>query len=388
MTGSAAIDVVLGLVFVYLLYSLLCSILVEFAAKWLRLRQRMLVRAISRMLDDSKQKSTGLAFLDFIITLFHDLGFFFSPYRERPMVKEFYNHPNIKYLGQDSYNTKPSYLSASSFSLTLIDILRGPSYDGTQSQGNLIKSSLVKSNSFGPETLRQLRLLFNESKGDVDKFRLLLENWFNEMMQRCSGWFKKQSQIISFLAGLLVACSFNVDTIAIAKILANDPQARQEMSALAVAAAPKYKDIVQHIKDSIAGEYDNVNVSALTKSDALNRATEQVSGDINKASYILSLGERNPKCDKCDSLKKNKATEEQLVAWNNRYHCYQSADTKELGWLLTAIAISLGAPFWFDLLSKIVAIRSSIKPESDSGDPAASPASAAVATVSPNNRVG
>jgi hypothetical protein len=33
-----------------------------------------------------------------------------------------------------------------------------------------------------------------------------------------------------------------------------------------------------------------------------------------------------------------------------------------LGWLLTAMAVSLGAPFWFDLLNKLVSVRVSGNP--------------------------
>jgi len=33
-----------------------------------------------------------------------------------------------------------------------------------------------------------------------------------------------------------------------------------------------------------------------------------------------------------------------------------------LGWFLTACAASLGAPFWFDVLGKIIVVRSSVKP--------------------------
>jgi hypothetical protein len=36
------------------------------------------------------------------------------------------------------------------------------------------------------------------------------------------------------------------------------------------------------------------------------------------------------------------------------------------GWLLTALAITLGAPFWFDLLNKIMVIRSTVKPHEKS----------------------
>ncbi|MGH9962120.1 MAG: hypothetical protein ACREBC_34160, partial [Pyrinomonadaceae bacterium] len=37
-----------------------------------------------------------------------------------------------------------------------------------------------------------------------------------------------------------------------------------------------------------------------------------------------------------------------------------------LGWVLTALAISLGAPFWFDLLNKFIVIRSAVKPHEKS----------------------
>jgi hypothetical protein len=41
-----------------------------------------------------------------------------------------------------------------------------------------------------------------------------------------------------------------------------------------------------------------------------------------------------------------------------------------VGWLLTAMALSLGAPFWFDTLSRIMVIRSTVKPRGKSGDDA------------------
>jgi hypothetical protein len=40
------------------------------------------------------------------------------------------------------------------------------------------------------------------------------------------------------------------------------------------------------------------------------------------------------------------------------------------GWLLTALAVSLGAPFWFDLLNKFMVVRSTVKPDEKSGQEA------------------
>ena len=36
------------------------------------------------------------------------------------------------------------------------------------------------------------------------------------------------------------------------------------------------------------------------------------------------------------------------------------------GWLITAIALSLGAPFWFDTLNKFMVVRGTVKPQEKS----------------------
>jgi hypothetical protein len=41
-----------------------------------------------------------------------------------------------------------------------------------------------------------------------------------------------------------------------------------------------------------------------------------------------------------------------------------------LGWLVTALAIMLGAPFWFDVLNKFVVVRSTVKPHEKSPEEA------------------
>jgi len=44
-----------------------------------------------------------------------------------------------------------------------------------------------------------------------------------------------------------------------------------------------------------------------------------------------------------------------------------------LGWILSALAISLGAPFWFDMLNKIMKLRSTgVKPEKEENSGASS----------------
>jgi hypothetical protein len=37
-----------------------------------------------------------------------------------------------------------------------------------------------------------------------------------------------------------------------------------------------------------------------------------------------------------------------------------------IGWSITALALSLGAPFWFDLLNKFIVVRATVKPKEKS----------------------
>src|SRR5690349_21398975 len=116
MTGSTAIDVVIGLVFVFLLYSLLASIVQEIATSLFGLRSKMLLKSIARMLDDGdpdlkKRSIRRVKVINFIVELLKNLrAFFLSPFFGRPFTHEFYNHPSIKYLSESSWNNKPAYL--------------------------------------------------------------------------------------------------------------------------------------------------------------------------------------------------------------------------------------------------------------------------------------
>ena len=54
------------------------------------------------------------------------------------------------------------------------------------------------------------------------------------------------------------------------------------------------------------------------------------------------------------------------VFWGDIWALLGAAWVSAVGWLFTAFAISLGAPFWFDMLNKIMVIRSTVKPEEKS----------------------
>lgn len=114
MFNSIVLDVVIGLVFIYLLYSLFVTILAELIATVLNLRARNLKVAIDRMLNDEKPLGSVRRFLD-------SIWLFKNP--NNPVVKTFYDQPEIKYLGSSGMFKYPSNFKANSFAKTLMSML-------------------------------------------------------------------------------------------------------------------------------------------------------------------------------------------------------------------------------------------------------------------------
>lgn len=127
MTGNIALDVAIGLAFVFLLYSLLATTIVELISTFFGNRARTLKTAIIRMLEDSDFKDSGKnVFTNFFEDHSHRitvaLSSLFSSHHKRRYTK-FYNLPSIKYLSPNRFFSKPSYLSAQNFSKAIFDLL-------------------------------------------------------------------------------------------------------------------------------------------------------------------------------------------------------------------------------------------------------------------------
>src|SRR6187549_394716 len=95
MFGSTTLDIVIGLILVYLLYSLLVTILGEIVSTNLGIRARMLQKAIERMLNDDDEgpgKKKPGRLKAFFITEPKDFKDTFTG--------KFYTYPSMKYLAR------------------------------------------------------------------------------------------------------------------------------------------------------------------------------------------------------------------------------------------------------------------------------------------------
>ena len=304
------VDLVVGIVFVFLLVSTLCSAIREGIESFLKTRAAYLERGIRALLDDRDGK--GLASSVFNHPLL--FGLFLEKYAPKPFQKSLSVLANGRGL--------PSYVPARSFALALLDIaMRGEATDaasGDPSSPPMTVQSTRASLSkiANPGVRRVLLAALDTSYGDFDVARKNIEDWFNASMDRVSGWYKRSTQWIVLVIAIVVTVGVNVDTLALADFLYRDPAAR---SALVVSAE-------QASKQAPSGEEA---VEALAKLE-------------------LPIGWKSGQLSA------------RPLAWVNR----------GLGWLITVLAATLGAPFWFDVLNRLMVIRSTVKPHEKSPEEA------------------
>jgi hypothetical protein len=354
-----ALEIIISLAGIYLLYSLLGTIVQEFIAQICGLRARMLVKGIKRMLD---KVSPGSPFCRFFRNPWETIKRIFNPSTYRPLTNSFYSQPSITFLGKSSFYSKPSYLEGSNFSATLLRMLRGPNFDGTQSQINLIRESIVNNHlKFDDQTLQRFRDLLAESYNDIEKFKAGIESWYNETMDRVSGWYKRQSQLILFVIGLVIAIMFNVDSIEIAGRLSKNDKLRAQMVQYAGTLSNSLKSPSNNFysyfhtwehPDTTKGpnSFDSINV----KYEFFKLLYKQA----DSVNDMLGLGwiHKDTTLTAKTCSRKNAHTKHYIF---NHTIPQKYPWRALLGWLLTALAISLGSPFWFDLLNKVIKLRSS-----------------------------
>lgn len=321
MFGSWVLEVAIGLIFVFLLFSTICAALREGIEAWLKTRAAYLERGIRELLHDKDGKGLAAQFYahPLILSLYSASSYTPGSAKEKPGL-----------LARG--HNMPSYIPAKNFAAALIDLaVRGPvPDDGTAPSTAPITADSLREGIAKMENTRVARVLLNAldlAENDLDKARLHLENWFDSGMDRVSGWYKRSTQWIIFVLAFGAAVAMNVDTIGIANFLYHNDTARMA--------------IIVKAEDAVArGEGAN-NAPGLTSQQKFRDARTALQG--------LDLPIGWPAGFECG---KEGAPS----------HCLGRGALMVIGWLLTAIAATLGAPFWFDTLNKVMVIRSTVKP--------------------------
>ncbi len=287
MFGLQILDIALGLIFVYLLLALICTTASELLAGLLNRRSRNLFIGIRGLLEDEAVR-----------------------------------------LKNPQGRSKPSYIPSRTFALALLDII-GPANPDKDRNIDDIRAA-IKELPDDSDIRRTLFILLDESKSDLGKLQESVEAWFNNAMDRASGWYKRRTQAIVFVIAVVVTSAVNADTIQIAKTLANDAALREAL----VAQAQEFAKNPPQASQGAGGQSQGASAAGAAQAPA-------------------------------EIIKENAVTLQNLglkLGWQDESQARINWVNKIFGLLLTALAVSMGAPFWFDTLNRIIAVRAAGKP--------------------------
>lgn len=241
-------------------------------------------------------------------------------------------------------------------------------------------------NNLEPGKLKEsLQSLFLVAGKDVKKFTDAVEGWFNATMDRVSGWYKRFAQKWMIAIGFILAAILNVDTIHIVQQLSTTPN-------LAKAVASQAEGYVRTHEAPMGEREAREAARAATEKAQLELATATANGDPEakeSAKAKLATAEANEDADAKFHAAVARLSETGIpIGWDVaqrralgfggervkfcEWLSQHSTKLLELiaGWLLTALAASLGAPFWFDTLNRFVNLRNAGRPPGET-DPTA-----------------
>jgi len=305
--GSQVLETAIGLIFIFTLLSLVCSALSELIEGFLKKRARDLERGLRELLADPQGKN---------------------------LVREFYRHPLIRALYRDDYDPDkpprglPSYIPARTFALTLLDLVAPASSSTPSGTSGSTNSPAVKpvqplrealGQFANPMVRRALLALLDAAGNDMAQVRENIEDWYDSAMERVSGWYRRRVQRIIFVLGLLLAVALNADTIAMGIALYQQDALR---AALVLAAEQQVAAESLPVLDGQGAQGVVIQLRELGLPLGWSNTADPFLYPVNLVGWLIKL----------------------------------------LGWLLTALAVSLGAPFWYEILQKAVTLRNSLRP--------------------------
>ena len=244
---------------------------------------------------------------------------------DKDLKKALYEHPLIKGISHRP-SQGPSYIPTALFAAATLDVLaKSPTSTTAKLKEGLL--AIVR----GTSAEAPLQSGFDKLGTEAAAVKTALGQWFDDSMARASGAYKRRSQLIVLAVAVVLVGALNADTVSISRALWMRPELRTAIAE----SASRY--VAQGMPPATASDADFKQ--ALTETNArIAQTTDQLAG------MGLPFGWT--------------AMPSSAAAWAS----------KLLGLLLTILACSLGAPFWFDLLGKLVNVRGSgSKPEKDRG---------------------
>jgi hypothetical protein len=300
----------IGIALICLLLSIIASHVQEILASFVSSRARTLEAAVQKMLGDPQLYAVFLGH-----PLIQNISF-----RPPKFLK-------IAFFSEDK--PRPTYIPSPLFSKVLMAAL-------------VIRNDAVVTDFPGlvaimPESplKAKLQTLMTGILHDPEACRLAVEQWYDSTMDRVNGFYKRQTQWALLGLGLLLAVACNANLLHVATKLWDSQAARDQVNAV----AQMYSCSGGPDCEALRKDYDRAR-----RTIENNLQTLPLGYDL---SYTKNYWRTFNQLDTAHNETRARHTLKLLAHWTINL----------FGWLLTGIAVSLGAPFWFDALNKFVNLR-------------------------------
>ncbi|WP_158751186.1 hypothetical protein [Acidobacterium sp. S8] len=322
------LGVAIGIVLVCLLLSIIASHVCEMAAAFTAKRAVALEKAICKMVGDPAV---------------------YEKFVSHPLIETISFEP-AKLLGiriSSTTKPRPTYIASPLFTrvllVSLAEMQNLPSTDVTAIVASLPANSPLK---------QKLGAIILGIEHDSVACVSAVEQWYDGTMDRVNGLYKRHTQSWLLALGLVLAIMCNANLFTITQKLWTSKDARDAVTATAQ---------MYSCKD---GQHCGLPSYETARSDIQKRL-----GDELPVGYDWDYVQRYWKA-KADP--DHAGAKQIAIHWGFNLG----------GWLLTAIAVSLGAPFWFDMLNKLINMRLvGQKPEKATAVPASGGIDSSGATI-------
>ncbi|MEH2325090.1 MAG: hypothetical protein V7K32_16320 [Nostoc sp.] len=376
MSLPVIVDITIGLVVIYFILSLIASEIQELISTSLQWRAKHLKNSIELLLaggsetEESEitkaEKLVNKLYTDPLINTLNQQA-------KGKIEKQFRGiSKNIDTKGLGEKQSGPSYLPSETFAITLLDTLKIPqlinyvknSSENAETNLHIIlafyKELKIGVNNQDSEEYKKIKAIY----GDIDQkfrdfvnkdlpddipdnlikslgviaqrsrikignltegmnqFQNEVETWFDRSMDRTSGVYKRNAKGVAILIGISVAIFTNTDTFHLVSRLSQDSAIRSA-----------------------------ITQSASQRADFINdpQARRQIEKLLGDASVPIGWQNINQQFELLDAKDSNRENVVLIRTWQGfKLIC---------GWIVSGLAISMGAPFWFDILNKLVNVR-------------------------------
>lgn len=341
MDFLAALDILLALSLIYLVFALAVTSLNESIAALLSSRARWLRRGIASLLSaDPKKLDEGAA--DKVL-----------------------DSPFVTFLGTPGWfkTFRPSYIPAWTLMQGVLSTAEGYRDDAFAKVAD-IRALAQKLPARSP--IRSVLIdLCARAGDDLSTFREQLDAWFETFEEQLTAWYRQKTHYVLVGLSLAVAVAMNVDTLDIIRQFSADPKVLKAIVEQAESAA-KADNSTAYIDSTKRDEARKALEAARAAVQAADTAEQKKAAIDAETAKRAALAEAQHAldqriADKADALLAGGLK----LGWQpGQFRRWLGSLDGPEGWnklfglLISAFALSLGAPFWFNVLKSVASVRS------------------------------